>query len=89
LLATLERILEGETPEIQPTLVRASNLVAEVLNADKVDVFLSNDAQVDTLVAGGTSQTPMGQRQKELGLDRLAVSNGGRIVEVFQTGGPT
>jgi signal transduction histidine kinase len=64
---------------------QASQVVAETLGADKVDIFLYDPA-VDTLVAVGTSDTPMGRRQVALGLNRLPLSNGGRTVQVFQTG---
>jgi len=61
--------------------------VATTLGADKVDVFLY-EARIDTLVALGTSNTPMGRKQEALGLDRLPLSNRGKTVEVFQTGQP-
>jgi two-component system OmpR family sensor kinase len=44
------------------------------------------EASSDSLVALGTSNTPLGQQQRALGLDRLPLSNGGRAVSVFQTG---
>lgn len=87
LLITLERLLAIQATTMKPALDAASNLVAEAINADKVDAFLV-DRTVNTLVAVGTSTTPMGRLQKELGLDRLALANGGRVVEVFETGRP-
>jgi signal transduction histidine kinase len=85
LLTTLERLLAIQATETKPTLDAASTLIAEALNADKVDTFLEDQA-TSTLVAVGTSITPMGRRQIELGLNRLPIANGGRAVEVFQTG---
>ncbi len=86
-LTTLERLLAIQATAVKPALDAASTLIAQALRADKVDAFLY-DAAITSLVAVGTSQTPMGQRQHALGLDRLALANGGRTVEVFQTGVP-
>jgi two-component system OmpR family sensor kinase len=71
--------------DLRSALVEASNRVAEALNCDKVDAFLLDEAH-QTLRAVGTSNTPMGRRQQALGLDVLALANGGRTVEVFKTG---
>ncbi len=87
LLATLEGLLAIQATDVKTTLGQASDLVAQTLGADKVDVFLY-DANVDTLVALGTSNTLMGRKQHALGLDRLPLSNGGKTAEVFQTGQP-
>lgn len=87
LLGTLERLLAIDAVALDDALDQATQLVAQALRADKVDVFLL-DAAVETLVARGTSDTPMGRRQKAIGLDRLALANGGRIVQVFRTGEP-
>ena len=86
-LATLERLLELEPVGLQPALDGAAQLVAEALGADKVDAFL-HDPAIDSLVAVGTSDTPMGRRQRALGLDRLPLANGGRLVEAFRAGAP-
>jgi signal transduction histidine kinase len=59
--------------------------VAEVLAADKVDIFFHDPAN-DTLVSLAVSDTPMGRQQKAIGMDRLPIANGGRTVEVFLTG---
>jgi two-component system, OmpR family, sensor kinase len=75
------------TPELRPALTLASNLVAEALGADKVDVFL-HEAESNSLVAMGTSETPMGRKQRELGLDRLPLANGGPFARVYQSGEP-
>ena len=85
LLATLERLLALEATEVREALMQASELVAEALGADVVDVFLY-DATVDTLVSVGSSDTELARRQAALGLDRQAVANGGRCVGVFRTG---
>ncbi len=85
LLTTLEGLLEIQATEAKPALNQAAQLVSETLRADKADVFLYQP-EVDTLVAMGTSDTPMGRKQLSLGLDRLQVSNGGQTVNVFQSG---
>ena len=87
LLETLQRLLAIQAPELRPALTEACTLVAEVLGADKVDVFLHEPTST-SLVAMGTSETPMGKRQYELGLNRLALANGGRAADTFRTGEP-
>jgi DNA-binding CsgD family transcriptional regulator len=76
-----------QSPELRPALDQASSLVAEALGADKVDVFL-HDADSDSLVAIGTSDTPMGHEQRRAGLNRLSLANNGPSATVFQTGVP-
>jgi DNA-binding NarL/FixJ family response regulator len=85
LLAMLEALLELDAITLDDAMVQAAQRLAEALAADKVDVFL-HDQESDCLVALGTSQTPMGQKEQALGLDRLAIVEGGRAVEVLQTG---
>jgi signal transduction histidine kinase len=87
LLVTLERLLAIETIDVKEALTETSDLVASALRADKVDVFLY-EPEIDTLAAIGVSHTPTGKRQKELGLDRLLLANGGRSVLVFLTRQP-
>jgi two-component system OmpR family sensor kinase len=87
LLQALERLLELPAAELQPTMDRASQIIGELFQADKVDVFILEPA-TQTLVAIGVSDTPMSRKQKSLGLDRLQLANGGRMVEVFKTGKP-
>src|SRR4051812_11228276 len=85
MLDTLGHLLEVDVADLQNALTRSCNLVAEALHADKVDAFLY-DPSKDTLVALSTSTQPLSELQKKLGLDVLPVSNGGRVVDVFQTG---
>lgn len=68
-------------------LAQAAQVVAEALGADKVDAFLY-EPRGETLVARGTSDSPMGRLEHRLGLDRQALANGGRAAEVFRTGQP-
>src|SRR5918998_6980900 len=87
LLATLEQLLAIDETDLHGALNRACHMVAEALGADKVDAVLY-DAATESLVAAGTSHTPMGRKQHAIGLDRLPVANGGREVDVFLTGVP-
>jgi two-component system, OmpR family, sensor kinase len=87
LLATLERLLAIDETDLHGALDRACQMVAEALRADKVDAALY-DASSETLVAAGTSHTPMGRKQHAIGMNRLPVANGGREVDVFLTGIP-
>lgn len=87
LLMTLEWLLGLPATEVTSTLNQVAQLVAGVLSADKVDVFLYEQAS-ETLVALGNSDTPMGRRQQAIGMDRLPLANGGRTVEVFLTENP-
>ena len=85
LLTTLEGLLELSTTEVKAILDQAAHLIAEVLAADKVDLFFHDPASA-SLVALGTSDTPMGRQQRAIGMDRMPFANGGRAVEVFLTG---
>jgi DNA-binding CsgD family transcriptional regulator len=85
LLETLQRLLAIRSPKLRPTLNEASTLVAEAVGADKVDVFL-HEADTDSLVALGTSATPLGRKQHALGLDRFPRTNAGPLTRVFETG---
>ncbi len=85
LLATLERLMAVQALELRAALNDTSDLIREAVKADKVDIFL-HDPATDSLVAVGVSDTPMGRRQKSIGLDRLPLANGGPAVEVYRTG---
>jgi two-component system, OmpR family, sensor kinase len=85
LLDTFESLLALPSAELSSTLAHACDLVAAALRADKVDAFLFDPAKA-TLFAVGTSNQPLSALQRRLGLDVLAIANGGRVVHVFQTG---
>ncbi|MDC0708716.1 GAF domain-containing sensor histidine kinase [Stigmatella sp. ncwal1] len=87
LLNAIEQLLALPAAELRSTMNRASQLISELFQAEKVDVFFL-EPETQTLVALGVSDTPMGRKQKSLGLDRLQLANRGRIVEVFETGQP-
>ncbi len=85
LFASLKRLLASSATTLTDTLASASDMLAEVLGAEKVDAFLLEPAS-QTLVAVGVSDTPLAMRQRAVGLDRLPIVNGGRSVGVFTTG---
>lgn len=85
LLYALQQLLAIDALTLTEVLDTSSDLLAEAMGADKVDAFV-REPETDTLVAVGTSDTPIGRRQHELGLHREPIANGGRTVEVFQTG---
>jgi DNA-binding NarL/FixJ family response regulator len=85
LLRTLEQLLAIRSPELRPALNEAAMPLLEAVGADKIDVFLYQPESA-TLEAVGRSDTPVGRRQKALGLDRLQLANGGRVVQTFETG---
>jgi two-component system OmpR family sensor kinase len=84
-LEILERLLAIEVADLEMALTHSCNVIAEALHADKVDAFLYEPAK-DTLIALGSSTQPLSTLQRQLGLDLLPVSNGGRVVFVYQTG---
>jgi two-component system OmpR family sensor kinase len=83
--AILEQLLEAPSENLKVAMIHASDVVAAALHADKVDAFIYQ-AEIDTLVAIGTSSQPLSQKQRRHGLHQLPISNGGRTVQVFQTG---
>ncbi len=85
LLRTLERLLRLDVTNLTQTLNAAAQMIGEAVSAEKIDLFLYHPEN-HTLQVAGISATPMSQRQVELGLDRIAVADGGRIAEVFETG---
>ncbi len=87
LLSTLEQLLAIEATDLSVALDQACHLVAEALAADKVDALIHDPAS-DSLVATGTSHTPMGRKQHAIGMNRLPVANGGQEVAVYLTGQP-
>ena len=82
---TLERLLALDAVELKTALDQAADITAEALRADKVDAFVY-EAETESLVALGTSDTPMGRRQHAIGLHRLPLATGGRAADVFRSG---
>ena len=87
LLSLLEQLMAIQTPELDMALAAAADLVVEAFGADKADAFIF-DPTAETLVAVGASHTPLGRKQRAIGMNRLPLANGGRTAEVFQTRTP-
>src|SRR5690242_6454416 len=86
-LDTLQRLLEMPATDLKTALTQAADTLADVTGADKVDAFIFDPSR-DSLVAVGTSTQPLSALERQLGLDVLPLSNGGRAVEVFRSGQP-
>lgn len=84
-LITLERLLAIPAIDVPSALDQASRLVARELGAEKVDAFLL-DRETGTLVEAGMTETPMLNRERAIGMDRLPLCDAGRLAEVFKTG---
>lgn len=84
LLQLLKELLELPALDWRQTLDAAATRVALWLHCDKADAFIFDQART-SLVALGTSDTPVGRLQRSLGLDVLPLANGGRIAEVYRT----
>jgi signal transduction histidine kinase len=85
LLLALEHLLAIDALDVKSALNEASDVLVNAVRADKIDVFVLNPNR-NTLVSIGLSNTPMSAKQQSLGLDILPVANGGREVEVYETG---
>jgi signal transduction histidine kinase len=85
LIELLQQLLDIPALDLVQAMNGATTAVAQWLECDKADAFLL-DAGRASLVALGTSDTPLGQRQQALGLDVQPVANGGRVVTTYQTG---
>jgi two-component system, OmpR family, sensor kinase len=84
-LELLEALLRIPAENPASTLTHVSDVAAAAIGADKVDAFLYDPAR-DSLVAVGSSTQPLSALQRQLGLDVLQISNGGRAVHVYKTG---
>jgi two-component system OmpR family sensor kinase len=84
-LELLQRLFEMPDSDLETALTNACNVLAGALRADKVDAFIYDPSR-DCLVAVGTSTQRLSDLQRRLGLDVLPVTNGGRVVYVYQTG---
>ena len=83
LLNTLGQLLEVDARDLDHALDHAATVVADAIGAEKVDAFI-RDTDRQVLTARGTSETPLGRKQKAMGLDVLALANGGRTAWVFE-----
>jgi DNA-binding CsgD family transcriptional regulator/uncharacterized protein YigA (DUF484 family) len=86
-LELLSWLRQIDTASVEAAFQHVADVLATTFGAEKADAFLLDPAQ-DMLVALGTSRTPLGDRQRALGLNRLPIAGGGRIVWVFNGGRP-
>ena len=84
-LRTLQQLLAIPGADLESALTHATDALTQALEADKVDAFLYDEAR-DSLVAVGASTQPLSALQRRLGLDVIALSNGGRSAMVYVTG---
>jgi two-component system OmpR family sensor kinase len=87
LLEMIERLLESPATELKLALTHASDLASESMGAEKVDAFMFDSAR-NSLVSVGSSMQKLSDLQRRQGLDILPIANGGRVVEIFQSGKP-
>jgi two-component system OmpR family sensor kinase len=87
MMYTMQRILEIDAIALPEALTQAADLLSQTMGAEKIDAFLY-EPETATLVAVGTSHTPTGILQHQLGLHRLPVANRGRAVQVYISGAP-
>lgn len=85
LFQLLQQLLAMPATEMEETVYQTAQLIAQAFHAEKVDVFLY-EPESQSLIAFGTSVTPMGIHEKEVGLDHIPLAQGGRAVEVYLTG---
>ncbi len=83
--ATLRQLVAIQGRDLADALTQAAGLLAAALGTDKVDAFLYDPAR-EALVALGVSDTPLGRRERALGLDCLPLAAGGGFVAVYRTG---
>jgi signal transduction histidine kinase len=87
ILGLLQQLLDLPAIDGRQALNDGATSVASWLGCEKADVFLFEEAR-SSLVAHGTSTTPLGELQRKLGLDVMPLAQGGRSVDVFLTGNP-
>ncbi|HTU62800.1 MAG TPA: GAF domain-containing protein, partial [Polyangiales bacterium] len=85
LLSILEQLFAIEPAMLDLVLGKCADLVASATACEKVDAFLY-EPRAETLVAVGTSHTPLAALQRKVGLNRLAVANRDPMSSVFLTG---
>jgi signal transduction histidine kinase len=84
-LELMHKLLAIRPTGLRESLQAGSAAIAELFSADKVDAMIFEQRGA-SLVALATTGSPMAQRQREIGMDRQPVANGGHAAEVFATG---
>jgi two-component system OmpR family sensor kinase len=81
----LEQLLQLEATELRTALHQAAEMISRAFRAEKVDAWFK-EPEVEAIAVIGINESPLSRRERALGLDRLPLANGGRIVGVYQTG---
>ncbi|HXU62834.1 MAG TPA: HAMP domain-containing sensor histidine kinase [Polyangia bacterium] len=84
-LELMHKLLGIKPTGLRESLEAGSSAIADVFMAEKVDAMIFEEPGA-TLVARATAGSPMAQQQRQIGMDRQPVANGGRAAEVFTTG---
>ncbi len=71
--------------DLQAALTPVASRVAEVMGSEKVDIIFL-DPERNAFVSLGVSQTPLGHKQRELGLDIVPAPAASLLADVYQTG---
>jgi signal transduction histidine kinase len=71
--------------DLKATLGPVADRVSEVMGSEKVDIIFL-DPERNAFVSLGVSQTPLGHKQKELGLDIVPASASSLLAHVYHTG---
>lgn len=82
-LALLTRLQALGPTDLSGALQHAAEVLSAFFDADACDAFVAHPAE-EILVALASRCTPLAQRQRELGLELLPLSHGGRVAWVFQ-----
>jgi signal transduction histidine kinase/CheY-like chemotaxis protein len=87
LVPVVEQLLALPGGAVEPTLHAAANVVARALRAEKLDIW-SHDAEGDSLFVQGINDGELPRRERALGMDRLPIAAGGRLIGVYLSGEP-
>jgi two-component system, OmpR family, sensor kinase len=71
--------------DLVASLTPVADRIVETLGAEKVDILLA-DPERAAYVSLGVSNTPLGQKQRELGLDVVPMTAPSPVVQVIKTG---
>jgi two-component system, OmpR family, sensor kinase len=71
--------------DLKATLGPVATRIAEVMGSEKVDIMFL-DPERSAFVSLGVSQTPLGHKQKELGLDIVPAQAATLLAQVYRTG---
>lgn len=85
LLRLLAELLPLDAVGVEAAMTHVARVIADALGTDYVAVLL-HDPDSDLRIALGLSDTPLGQRVRELGVGRTPLAECGWVAKVFATG---